>query len=184
MEGSMRNLFPLLLVLVTSMAPAEEFKGWRILKGTVPQTELRVQPLDALKNIKLTFSLIKRGRRLDGAGEPVLSIQCRDGAPIGVGVWGTNSVDGPAGRVRVEARFDKADPQVTQWLLTGNVYGLIGELENKSFAAQFLISKQLDIILPLLPSVSRLGPSDVQMLVFDLDGFAEAATEMRKTCPF
>jgi hypothetical protein len=65
----MRNLFPLLLVLVTSMAPAEEFKGWTILKGTVPQTELRVQPLDALKNIKLTFSLSKRGRRLDGADD-------------------------------------------------------------------------------------------------------------------
>jgi hypothetical protein len=99
-------------------------------------------------------------------------------------VTGTNSVNGPAGRVRVEARFDKADPQVMQGLLTGNLYGLTGELGNKSFVAQFLISKQLHIILPLLPNVSRLGPSDVQRLVFDLDGFAEAATEMRKTCPF
>ena len=59
----MRNLFALALVLVTGMAPAEEFKGWRVNKGTVPQTDTRVQSLDALNNVKLTFFLYKRGRR-------------------------------------------------------------------------------------------------------------------------
>ena len=180
----MRNLFALALVLVTGMAPAEEFKGWRVNKGTVPQTDTRVQSLDALNNVKLTFFLYKRGRRLNGPGEPELSISCEPDH-LAFFVTGTNPVNGPGGRVRGEARFDKAHFKVMQWLLTENLYQYEAEeLENKSFVAQFTVSKQLDIMLPLLPNVSQLQPSDVQMLTFDLDGFAEVATEMRNTCPF
>ena len=89
-------------------------------------------------------------------------------------------MNGPTGDIRGEVRFDRAHPKVTEWLLAGNTYAYYptAELEEKSFVAQFLVSKQLDIILPLLPNISRLEQSDVQMLQFNLDGFAEAAVEL------
>jgi len=71
-----------------------------------------------------------------------------------------------------------------QWILTGNIYQPTEQLESKQLAVQFLTSKQLDLILALRTNATQLGPNDVQMLVFDLDGFAEAAAEMRRTCPF
>jgi hypothetical protein len=172
-------------VVVAGSAAADEFKGWRVLIGTVPQNDLRAVPLDALDSVKPTFSLTKPGRRINGPGEPKLSVLCQpDNLGVVVSV-GKTPANGPAERVSAEARFDTANAKVTQWILAGDFFGYApaSPLELKSFVAQFLISRQLKLALPLHANVIRLGPSDVLVLEFDLDGFAEAATDMRRTCP-
>jgi hypothetical protein len=181
----MLRLFILILALVPTLTVAQEGpqKGWTVLKGTVATVGPFAPSLDKLDDLKLTFHISKAGERLsglgerlNGLGEPKLSVLCNAGA-VGVLVTDPDLAEGPARRVQAGVSFDGEALHVTQWILLGNTYQPTDEQENKELPARFLTSRQLSLVLPT-------GPSDSELLRFDLEGFEEAATEMRKSCPF
>lgn len=177
MKGN--GLLPLLALVCSQFAdPAAAQEQERLTRGwtvrmAVPTTGAGAA-MPAGTAVESAVSMIKSGGPVHRPGRAGLLLECRKGTLAMLAIdldWPPGS--SPVGAVDVKVRIDSGDPAAERWSILGNAYE---PPDAKDMVERFVGARSFSLQVP-----SPLGDRE---LSFDLDGFSEAATDLRKNCPF